>query len=60
MLKLYYSLKKNLNPSKPSEHPPSGGKMSEGLGGNIACLFDVRWAIKNKETRKHLEMLGKP
>ena len=27
--------KKNLNASKPSEHPSSGGKMSEGLGGNI-------------------------
>ena len=32
MLKLYYSLKKNLNASKPSEHPPSGEKMSKGLG----------------------------
>ena len=29
--------KKNLNASKPSEHPPSGEKMSEGLGGNIGC-----------------------
>ena len=29
--------KKNLNASKPSEHPPSGGKMSKGLGGNIGC-----------------------
>ena len=27
--------KKNLNASKPSEHPPSGEKMSKGLGGNI-------------------------
>ena len=25
-------LKKNLNASKPSEHLPSGGKLSEGLG----------------------------
>ena len=29
--------KKNLNASKPSEHPPSGEKMSKGLGGNIGC-----------------------
>ena len=29
--------KKNLNASKPSEHPPSGEEMSEGLGGNIGC-----------------------
>ena len=29
--------KKNLNASKPSEHPPSEGKMSKGLGGNIGC-----------------------
>ena len=29
--------KKNLNASKPSEHPPSGGKMSKGLGVNIGC-----------------------
>ena len=28
--------KKNLDASKP-EHPPSGGKMSKGLGGNIGC-----------------------
>ena len=27
----------NPNASKPSEHPPSGGKMSKGLGGNIGC-----------------------
>ena len=27
--------KKTLNASKPSEHPPSGEKMSKGLGGNI-------------------------
>ena len=30
--------KKNMNASKPSEHPPSGGKMSEGLGGDIGCI----------------------
>ena len=29
--------KKNLNESKPSEHPPSEEKMSKGLGGNIGC-----------------------
>ena len=29
--------KKNLNAFKPSEHPPSGEKMSKGLGGNIGC-----------------------
>ena len=30
--------KKNLNASKPSDHPPSGEKMSKGLvGGNIGC-----------------------
>ena len=29
--------KKNLNASKPSEHPPSGENMTEGLGGNIVC-----------------------
>ena len=31
--------KKNLNAPKPSEHPPSGEKMSKGLGGNIGLLF---------------------
>ena len=30
--------KKNPNASNPSEHPPSGEKMSKGLGaGNIGC-----------------------
>ena len=29
--------KKNLNAPKPSEHAPSGEKMSKGLGGNIGC-----------------------
>ena len=33
----YIAFKENLNASKPSEHPPSGGKMTEGLGGNIGC-----------------------
>ena len=28
---------KNLNASKPSEHAPSGKKMSKGLGRNIGC-----------------------
>ena len=32
-----YVFKKNLNASKPSEHPPSGEKMSEGSRGNIGC-----------------------
>ena len=27
--------KKNLNASKPSQHPSSGGKVSKGLAGNI-------------------------
>ena len=27
----------NLNAPKPSKHPPSGGKLSRDLGGNIAC-----------------------
>ena len=31
------SLKKNLNASRPSEHPPVGGKMSKRLGGIIGC-----------------------
>ena len=30
----------NLNASKPSEHPPSGGTMSKGLGGNIIGCGD--------------------
>ena len=30
-------LKKHLNASKPSEHPPSGEKLSKYLGGNIGC-----------------------
>ena len=30
-------LKKNLSASKPLEHPPSGEKVSKGLGGNIGC-----------------------
>ena len=30
-------IKKNMNASKPSEHPLSGDKMSKGLGGNIGC-----------------------
>ena len=29
--------KKNLNVSKPAEHPPSGEKLSKGLGENIGC-----------------------
>ena len=28
----------NLNTSKPSEHPPSGGKLSRDLGGNILAV----------------------
>ena len=31
-------LKKNLNASKPSEHPLSEEKLSKGLGGNINRL----------------------
>ena len=30
-------LRKNLNASKPSEHPPSGEKLSKYLGGDIGC-----------------------
>ena len=30
-------LKKNLNASRPSEHPPVRGKMSKRLGGIIGC-----------------------
>ena len=33
--------KKNLNAFKPSEHPPSGEKMSKGLGGNIDCKYKI-------------------
>ena len=33
--RVYRNLKKNLDASKPSEYPPSGEKMSTGLGGNI-------------------------
>ena len=29
--------KTKLNASTPIEHPPSGDKMSKGLGGNIGC-----------------------
>ena len=33
-------LKKNLNASRPSEHPPvRGGKMSKRLGGIIGCKY---------------------
>ena len=32
-----WSCKKNLNASKPSEHPASGEKLSSCLGGNIGC-----------------------
>ena len=34
--------KKNLNASKPSEHPPSGGKLSKDLGGNIDCTKTLK------------------
>ena len=30
-------LKKNLNASRPSEHPTQGGNMSKRLGGIIGC-----------------------
>ena len=33
----FVGLEKNLNASKPSEHPPSGGNLSKDLGGNIGC-----------------------
>ena len=36
-LPLLWLFKKSLNASKPSEHPPSGEKMSKGLGGNVGC-----------------------
>ena len=29
--------RENLNASRPSEHPPAGGKMSKRLGGVIDC-----------------------
>ena len=32
-----YFLKKNLNASRPSEHPPVRGEMSKRLGGIIGC-----------------------
>ena len=32
-------LKKDLNASRPSEHPPVGGKMSKRLGGIIGCKY---------------------
>ena len=35
LLEMYVVFWKNLNASKPPEHPPSGKKMSEDLGGNI-------------------------
>ena len=38
--------KKNLNASKPSEHLPSGGKMSKGLGGSIGCRDKPLHGIK--------------
>ena len=39
--------KKNLNASKPFEHPPSAGeKLSKGLGGNIGC--------RDKTSSRHL------
>ena len=33
----YTYLKKNLNASRPSEHPPVKGKMSKRLGGIVGC-----------------------
>ena len=34
---LQWFLKKNLNESRPSEHPKQGEKMSKRLGGIIGC-----------------------
>ena len=33
-----YCLEKNLNASRPSEHPSVRGKMSKCLGGTIGCV----------------------
>ena len=46
---LYYVFvfKKNLNASKPSEHPPSGEKMSKVLGGNIGCRRQNLFMVSN-------------
>ena len=41
-------LKKNLNTSRPSEHPPVRGKMSKRLGGIVGCK------IKEKTSSWHL------
>ena len=38
MIHTFSVFKKNLNASKPSEHPPSGEEMSKGLGENIGCM----------------------
>ena len=47
--------KKNLNASKPSEHPPSGEKMSEGLGGNInGCRGKPLHGIKRVPQCNHI------
>ena len=47
--------KKNLGASKPYEHPPSGEKMSKGLGGNMGGLkrqnlFVVSYGFPNVTT----------
>ena len=39
---------KNLNASKPSEHPPSGEKLSKGLGGNIGYCRDKNFFMVSK------------
>ena len=36
---MFSFIKKNLNASRPSEHPPVRGKMSERLGGIIGCKY---------------------
>ena len=37
---------KNLNTSKPCEHPPSGEKLTKKLGGNIGCRDKNSWYQK--------------
>ena len=43
----FFFLKKNLNSSGPSEHPPVRGEMSKRLGGIIGCKYKTSsWHLK--------------
>ena len=46
--------KKNLTTSKPSEHPPSGEKLSKDLGRNIGCRDTTLHGIKKLCLKKNM------